>query len=374
MNSRTLPLFFAIGLTALIQAHGQDVAKTNSPIQLKIQGAAPTYLSQNSNDYATVGQSKADYTFHKVDAHSSQQNLKHGDQYIIKHKGKYLYETAKGNAGFTDAIPGEKSESRKQYYWTVEKQVTESSNKDKDSIQHGDVIQLSNGYWKDNYLCDYGTGYAAAGPYNKPRNWVVEFELPEAKVGPPTEKRETIESVAFISNLGAPASVAAEVTMSLSASDQMGIKTGDSTHYELGIKIGGEVGGAGGKLTAEASAAFGRAWNKEKERVNNLTQGKSINIKYDKPANAECFVYTRMTATLLYRNVGFGDATMQMKGLSGALELTSSETMVIGPGVTPVSKVEVEEYLEVLAARDKALADRLRTKRLPEWLKNGWVK
>ncbi len=126
-------------------------------ISLKLNDTS-NYLGPNKDDYASIG----GRTLYVPQGTGF---LQDGLGYKIKLGGKWLYETAKGNVGFWASDSGAPSQ------WTIVKLRNLCPIKD-EFIRPGDVIKLRNGYWTDNFLYDYGSGYAAAGA-NKQGNWVV---------------------------------------------------------------------------------------------------------------------------------------------------------------------------------------------------------
>ncbi|MFN0130435.1 MAG: hypothetical protein ACKV19_27550 [Verrucomicrobiales bacterium] len=217
----------------MAHAEGTPRAKAGMAFYLKVDGPRQEkFLSQNSNDYATVGTSKAGYVIGGGGG-----DLTNGSDHKITLGGKWLYETAKGNAGFYDSDTGDAAT------WKIHKQKGECDIKD-DEIRHGDVVQFSNGYWTDNYLCDYENGYAAAGTYNKPRNWKTTFDYDTLKVskGQEVSMNDEIDDVVYIKNLGGESNAAAEVELSLSTSDEIGVAKSRTDEWQAVVDGWGQGG------------------------------------------------------------------------------------------------------------------------------------
>jgi hypothetical protein len=364
-------------LGSLSPAISQDAPKVTSGkvVSLKLSTGQPRYLGQGSDKYVMIGTEPGGYIF--VGDGSALQN---GASYKIMLGDMYLYETSLGNAGLYETAKDEASS------WKIEKQMSQCANQDA-YIRHGDVIQLSNGYWKDNYLCDYEEGYAAAGTYAKPRSWTIEMILPRAVLGQVVEANETITHVAYIDNRSAGSSEAAEVTISLSATDELSVKGSKTSHWEasLAVQVGGSVeapakgASVGANFSVTRSAAYGEQYNTEKARVQAMTQSKSLTKKYSQPTYAEALITT--TVAVPYKVMSLsceGAEPMQMRAINGGINYVSHQTIIIpakneaGEAVM-VDEEDVNKALGVFAKTGGGLATSLRSKRLLEWQKAGWV-
>jgi hypothetical protein len=137
-----------------------------TPVSLKVSGSDDKYLGPSSGGYVVVGGDAGGKQVYKI--LGPEGSLTNNSTYKIMAGEYWLYETAKGNAGFWKSDTGDASS------WKLEKVKAECAIKDDDLIRDGDVVKFSNGYWTDNYLCDYQSGYAAVGTYDRPNTWVIE--------------------------------------------------------------------------------------------------------------------------------------------------------------------------------------------------------
>lgn len=141
-------------------------------LKLELHGGGG-HLGNNKADYATMNRTRGseyyvygpDPKFYHLPVQDTTNDA--NKYYTLKHSGKFLYQTAKGNAGFVADFPGQTAQ------WKFKKVKAKCSNKD-DVIRTGDVVKLENVYYPGNYLCDYGD-YAAAGSYSKPNEWIVRI-------------------------------------------------------------------------------------------------------------------------------------------------------------------------------------------------------
>lgn len=62
-----------------------------------------------------------------------------------------------------------------------------------------------------------------------------------------------------------------------------------------------------------------------------------------------------------------------MKKLSGAPTVLNTKAIAIGPNVKPVPEQLVVKMIDAYEASDLKDAQRIRTERLPVWIKEGWV-
>lgn len=373
MRFTVINLIITCLLGSLIPAISQDapMVMSDSTIRLRLAGGQPRYLGQNSGDYVIIGTEPGEY---KLGGDSNP--LKNGQSYKITLGGKYLYETAIGNVGFESEGKDDKSS------WKIEKQKGQCANKD-DLIRSGDTIQLSNVHHKDNYLCDFGKGYAAAGTYNKPRSWIVEFDLPTVTSTPLPPSTEIIEHVIYIDNQSAGPSEAIETAISLSVADEVGVNDGKTSQWETGASVTAEAGGtikaAKVGLSVTVSAAYGEAYTKEKTRVQSLTLSKSVTVKYNQPDHAEALITTKLAVP--YQNVSLsceGAEPIRMRSINGSVDINDMSTIIIprrnrNGELVVEDETKVNHALGIFARTGGAQANSLRTKRLLEWQKAGWV-
>jgi hypothetical protein len=153
---------------------GYDSSKPRASISLNsniwLQNSDGKYLGPTQyydEDYERVTMS----TYPAAYSLSSGQNgsLKHGSTVQMKRNERWVYETNTGNVFGYRYDPADKTED-----WIFEK-VQDQFSSPGSEIRSGDTVKIHNGYWTDHYICDYLSGYAASGGYDRPNTWIIQL-------------------------------------------------------------------------------------------------------------------------------------------------------------------------------------------------------
>ncbi len=265
-----------------------------------------------------------------------------------------------------------------EQWWTLERQVGLGE------LRHGDLVRFRNRYWPDNFI-SVETNPQWMTAHESFTFFRVELATPPAAKLAMSNQRDDFDTVYDVVYAKGNSQQVLSGTQTWTISQNQEVQLGDerSSNWELGLSLELEVGTDNVRQKTGISASYGQAMSAQRSALKGTSIEKSVSAEYTVPVNAEAFMIMEISIPYVVWDVpgNFESATaesLQLRRLNGSVSQSNMESIVIpnkdeAGQVEPVEFEDVDRALNLLAKKNRKLADQLRKNRLPEWQRKGWV-